>query len=423
VTNDLPFARHGILPAVTRPAVLGGVLIAGISVAALGFVAGLVFAGYGAAVYLNSTAARDRLLRDSPLSLPVSAPSQPVGLTTPAVTAVGPRGLGPAQRAALLDAIGQRIEMTPEQARQLDALLAADGAEIFVMQAGELVSAPAILDQIGDHVGRLPSAEGAEPFYFETAAGRTEVYDNRSLFYGKHRLNPIRAVAGRRANQTRHPVLLPSDVSAIVGLAEDACARDIPRGKPLNDVQVQTLRSMLADPQQQLVSLLATPDGDQFGINGAVVRVDGYATIAFSGGPLMLGPAGNIILQSDLSSVPAVSGAACGWVIVAGLISVGMAVFLLIICLTLRREPRRRLGPLVQWSAIKIALSIVAASAVTWMTWSFFNSSTASHPTAGSGSILIFIGAIVLAMGCAYPIAVLLIARSRGVREYYDPTA
>jgi hypothetical protein len=330
--------------------------------------------------------------------------------------------MDPAQRTATVDAVSRRIEMTPEQAQQLDALLAEDGDEIFGMKPGDDVSPPAIFEQIGDRVGRLPSADSSEPFHFETPTGRAEIYDNRALFYRQKSLTPARAVAGRHVNSTGHPVLLPADVTAIVQLAEDACTRGGASGRPLNEAQIAALRSLLSDPKQQLVSLIAAPEGNQFGINGAAVRPDGYAVIDFSGGPLMLGPAGNIVLRSDRSSIPVVSSAACGLVILEGLVSVGMAVFLLIICIGLKGDLRRRLKPLVLWSAGKIGLSIIGAIAVGWMTASFLNNSITPRVHSASGPVALTIAGIVAILGCAYPLAVLLVARSRRVREYYHPT-
>lgn len=421
VTGDVPFARHAVLPVNTRPGALSAIVVAGMIVAALSFIASLVSAGFGAAVYMNSNAARDRLLRNAPADLPLSTPSQPAMLTTPLVTPVGPHGMDPTQRSAAVDAVNQRIEMTPQQSQQLDALLAVDGDEIFNINPGDAVSPPAIVQQLGDSVGRLPAADGSEPFYFETSTGRAEVYESRAMFYRQHALTPVRAVAGRRTNASRHPILLPADVAAMIQLVHEACERG--GAKSLDDAQVQELQTRLSDPQQQLVSVIAGPEGSQLGINGASVRPDGYATIDFSGGALLLGPGGNVVLRSDLASIPVVSSAACGLVILESLVSVGMAVFLLIICVGLFRVPRRRVKPLELWSVAKIMLSLVGGGAAVWMIESYETNSTSPSPAAAhAGSVALLIGILVAALGCAYPIGVLIIARTRMVREYFEPT-
>ena len=421
---DPPFARHTILPPISRPATLNALSVAGMIVAALSFIVSLVTTGYGTAVYMNSTAARDRLLRNAPTALPVSTPSQPVLLTTPAITPAGPHGMDPGQRSATVDIVSQRIEMTPDQARQLDALLADDGGEIFAIGPQDPISPPAILQVIGDHVGRLPVTEdGSEPFFFETPAGRCEIYENRALFYRHNTLSPVRASAGRHINSTGHPILLPTDVTALLGVAEDACVSGQARGKPLSDAQVQTLRSLLSDPDQQLVSLLPAPEGNQIGLAGAAVRADGYATIDFAGGALLLSPAGNVVLRSDVSSIPTVSSGACGLVILEGLLSAAMAVVLLILAIALR-QPRRRLSALFIWSAIKIVLSLLGGIALAWMTTSFLtHRTTPSGPTSGAGTMALLLGLATGVAGIAFPVAVLIVSRTRAVREYYNPTA
>lgn len=386
-------------------------IIAGIS-----FVASVVSAGYAAVAYMSSTTARDRLLRQAPASLPIATASQPVLLTTALITPLGRHGMDASQRSAIVDAIKRRIEMTQEQAQELDALLAEDGNEIFNLTPGESLSDSAVLQQLGDQVGRLPAADGSEPFFFETPAGRAEIYNSRALFYRHNALTPIRAAAGRRTNASGHPILIAADVDALAELIQEACTRT---GKPLNEAQAQKVRALLSDPEQQIVSVTSTPDGNQLGLNSAQVQSDGYATIDFSGGALTLGPRGNVVLRSDASSIPVVSGAACALVAVESLVSIGMAVFLLIICLGLFRQSRPRLTSLKRWSIGKIALALIAGVVIAWLTDSYLTHSiTESRAQPKAGVVPLMIGLVVAILGCAYPAAVLFVSRSRSVREY-----
>jgi hypothetical protein len=424
VTGDVPFARYSVLPPATRPPVLHGLAVAGLVVAALSFVASLLVAAYGAGVYLHSTAARDRLLRNAPAGLPISSANQPVLFTAPISTPVAGRGLEANQRAAIVEALAQRIEMTPAQAQQLDALLAEMGADVFSLSRGQAVDPQSILQTISDHDGRLPStADGTEPFFFETPTGRAEVYENRALFFLHGRLSPVRVTAGRRLNGTKHPILLPQDVNALVRLAQDACGRGSSRTSMLGDAQVATLRSLLSDPQQQLVSVVEGPDGNAVGLNGASVRPDGYATIDFAGGAVMLGPRGNVVLRSDVDAIPAVSGAACAAVIVAAVASVALAVGLLLLCVRLLRQPRERLKRMVVWAGLKIVLSIVSGAAVGWVTESYMSSSASDGAASSNATITaLVLGACIAAIGIVYPVIILLIARNRSVREYFNPS-
>ena len=143
----------------------------------------------------------------------------------------------------------------------------------------------------------------------------------------------------------------------------------------------------------------------------------------FPAAALLLGPGGNVVLRSDRTSIPVVSSAACWLVILESLVSVGMAVFLLIICLGLFRVPRKRVKPLELWSVAKILLSLVGGGAIAWMIESYLTNSTSPSPAAAhAGSVALSVGILVAALGCAYPIGVLITVRTRKVREYFEPT-
>ena len=406
-----------------RPAVLGGIAVAGIVIAGLSALASLLTAGYGAGVYASSHAARDRFLRGAPVALPVASPVQPTLMTTAVIIPVGPNGLEAGQRAALIDAISQKIQMAPEQAQQLDALLAETGAKMFGATEAEAVTPQAVLDAIGDHFGLLPaiSSNSAEPFYFETAAGRAEVFTDRALFYRKNVLSPIRASAGRRANVSGHPVLLPQDVEATIGLVQEAVKRGTSKSSSLNDAQIETLRRLLSEPKQQLVSIVPGPEGPTIGIAGASLSANGFATIEFSGGPVLLGPGGNVILQSDRDAFPVVNGPACLLVAIEGIVSIGLAVFLLVISLKLMNNPRQTLGPFRWFAFAKLAVAVGGAFAIGLMTYSFLMSAVrVGQSSAGAMSTAILVTIAFAIAGAAFPTFLLIVSRNRRVREYYE---
>lgn len=422
VTGSWPYT-HAQTYGAGRPPILGMLAVTGMVVAALSTVASLLTAGYGAGIYLHSAAARDRFLRNAPEALPVASPAQQALLMVPLVTPVGPRGLGPVQRQALTDAIGQKIQMAPEQAQQLDALLAEDGGEIFGAPAGELPSAQSVLQAIGEHVGLLPAtgSDSADPFFFETPAGRTEVFTNRALFYRKHSVSPVRATAGRRSNVSGHPVLLPQDVNALAGLAQEACGRSGTANKMMGDAQLQTLRTLLSEPRQQLVSVVAGPEGPAVGINRASVGADGYATVEFTGGPLLLAPAGNVVLRSDRNAFLSVSGAACALVIIEGFLSIALAVFLLVLSIRLLNRPTEKLGAFAIYAWAKILSATVGAVAVAWMVYTFLVSDVrVGHRTGSALPVALIAGAAVLVAGVALPIVFLVLPRRRNIREFYE---
>ncbi|HSU68203.1 MAG TPA: hypothetical protein VLJ39_15095 [Tepidisphaeraceae bacterium] len=407
----------------TRPPVLGSMAVAGVVIAGLSAVASLLTAGYGAGLYLTSNAARERFVLAAPTSLPVASPSQPALLTTTLVTVVGPNGMEAGQRGVLIDAISQKIQMASEQAQQLDALLARDGARMFGPNEVESITPQFVLDAIGDHFGLLPaiSSDAAEPFYFETPAGRAEVFSNRAMFYRKNALSPDRAGAGRRANVSGHPVLIPQDIDALVGLVQDAARKSSSKSAALNEAQVNTLRGLLANPKQELVSVVPGPEGPAVGIAGASIRPDGYAVVEFTGGPVLLNPAGRAVLQSDRDAFAVVSGAACFLVMMEGILSVALAVFLVIISLKLMNNPAQKLGTFKVYAFAKISLALLGAAAIGWMTDSFLTSSLkGSQSPSHAWPTAILAAVAFVTAGMLFPVVVLLVSRQHRVRDYYE---
>ena len=418
VSNDPPGVPVPVLPVLARPPVLGAIAISGIVIGTLSVLASLLSAGYAASLYLASESTRRAILRNAPAALPVSRPKQPVLLAAPLVTPVGQRGLESSQRAAVIESLGRKIQMTPQQVSQFDALLALDGQEVFGVSNGQSVTGDAALQAIGDRFGPLPSAttDEGEPFFFETDAGRAEVYSDRALFHPKNRLSYVRASAGRRMVEG-HPVLLPEDIDMIVELARQA------GGAGLNAAQVQTLRELLSDPRQKLVALNPRPEGTTIGLQSAVVRPDGYASVYFAGGPVFLSPRGEVILSGDPSAVPGVNITACALVVVEAGLSMALGVFLVMVAVRLLRRPRQRLRPFMFYTLAKIVLAIAGGLAIGWITTSFVDRvpGKARIPvTATQAGLALGVSAALL--GCIYPLALLIAARTRNVRVYYHPT-
>ena len=395
-----------------RPTVLTGMAVAGVTIAGLSILACVLAIAYAVAIYKTSQSARDRLLRNAPAALPASSASDAVQLTAPVTAPIGPQGLEPPQRAMIVDAIGSKIQFTPEQARQLDALLAECGGEIFQQQDA--------LSAIGDRIGQMPAPDSdqAGPVFFETSAGRAELFNNRAAFYRNNTIRPVRVTAGRRLNASGCPILLRGDVDALIALIQSSS------GGKLSVSQVRGVQSLLNDPNQHLVAMSLTPEGAyQIGIQGAAVRPDGYAIVSFSGGPILLGPKGNSILQADRDAIPAVDGRACGAVAAEGILSILLAGFLLFISIRLLRKSRRNLGLFRVYALVKLLLAVAGGLAVGWMINSFVAASPEVSKTGGALSVATIVAFAAAGVGAAFPVTVLLILRLRSVREFQSPTA
>ena len=407
-------AYRPVLP--LRPPLLGAMGVSAIVVAVLSILASLLTIGYAAGLYLSSNAARDRVLRNAPLAMPVSSPGQPVRLRATPALQIGRHGLNSYQRSAVVSAMEPLISMTPQQAGQLDALLAEDGDEMFGARDNETVLADEVRRQVADRVGRF-AASDASAFYFETSIGRAEIYSDRALFYRRNSPAIVRAAAGRRLNVSGHPILTSGDVEALAALAAESADHQFTL------LQLVTLRQLLADPQQKLVALNQSPEGWSVGLDDASVRRDGYAVINFAGGPLLLDPRGNVILRTSMDAVPVVSTAACGATVADGIFSIGLAVLLLVTGVRLVRSPHVRLRSVHIYAVLKTAAAAAGGAAAGWMTASYLALPALTPAPQGSFPGPAAWGAIVGAgfalIGLAYPVAIEIAARSQTLRQHY----
>ena len=394
----------------------------GIVVAAISVLTSLVISFCALGIYLKSAGAKNLFLLHAPMALPVSRETDRVALTTPLTTPVGRNGIDAADRPGVMEAVSKRIEMSPQQSRQFDALLAVEGLRIFGAVDARKVSPETVPDAI-TRLGPLPAIGGDadEPFFFETASGRVEVFSTRALFYPHRSVTPVRATAGRRLNASGHPVLTPGDVDAVAGLVEQSATGPFERAAKLNDAQMGSLRALLSDPNQQLIAASDGLEGSFIGIQGAAVLPDGFAKVDFGGGPLLMSPVGKVVLRSERDAIPAISMGATVLVIIASILSVALAIYLLIASVRLLKRPRQRLRSMRIYAGLKVIFAAISALAIGWFTHSFFTQSgpTASHMNDElAWSMCSGIG--IFGVGLIFPLSVLIVSRRRIVREYFE---
>ena len=401
-------------PADTRPPVVQLVAISAIAVAVLSIIASLFTAGYAASLYVAAARARDAILRNAPLAMPMSRPDQPVTATIALLTPVGRRGLDSSQRQTVFAALQQRISILPNQSRQLDALLAEDGAEMFGVSADRPISPEGALDAVGDSFGLLAGKadDAAQPFYFTTSAGRAEIFNDRALFYRNKSLAPVRATAGRRLNASGHPILLPPDVSALTDLVQQSS------GGALNAAQLLAVQSLLANPQQQLIALSGGA-GEFAGIQGASVMPGGFARIDFAGGPLLMTPQGTVLLRTDEEAIPAVSGVASAMAAAEGMASIALAILLAAIGARLLGGWRPSRAALASVAVAKLVLAIIAGLAIGWVTSNHISSRVQlGLPSPAPQGAAVAAGIALTLLGSAYPLLLLVTIGREDVRVY-----
>ena len=118
------------------------------------------------------------------------------------------------------------------------------------------------------------------------------------------------------------------------------------------------------------------------------------------------------------------------WMLVESLVSLGLAVYLLVIgILVLRHSPR---GARLHWAYVwlKLPLAVVGALAYGWMMAEMMRGMSRTLAAAGGGAgfplpgfFFALYSVIMLLIGWAYPIGLIFALRSRGVRAYYGSIA
>jgi hypothetical protein len=188
----------------------------------------------------------------------------------------------------------------------------------------------------------------------------------------------------------------------------------------LNTAQVNALQALLGAPGQQLVQ----PGGAQGAVVSVYPQPNGMVSVQFSdGGSVMLGPLGNVVSMITAPVMPMLNFNPVALVVslVATVVSLGLAVFLLVSgIVTLGQSPRgRRLHLVYAW--IKIPLEIVACIATAWVARDLMASINAGGaggvtPTLSWGLITAVIPAL---LGLAYPVGLLIAFNTRSMRDYY----
>jgi hypothetical protein len=169
-------------------------------------------------------------------------------------------------------------------------------------------------------------------------------------------------------------------------------------------------------------------------ITTVTIQPDGSAQVVTTQGFMLINPSGQVTSSSTFSAAAAsftrfrIRTSASLLTLIETVIGLILAIYLLITgIVTLRQRPSARRLHLI-WAMLKIPLAVVGAvgwylfiydltqslSSMTPMTPAAQTTATASS-TAGAMVFAIIIGVI----GCAYPIALLIVMNTRTVREYF----
>jgi hypothetical protein len=315
---DAPYAAPP--PRERRPKAVTLLGVGAIVVACVGFLTSVAM-GVGAIVFLAAGDAAGRTLALDAANRAVQPPPAP----PPAVEATSPKGMSPAERKLVIDAMKYLEPITPAREEQLDAMLAKAGSAIFpphrVRRTRQGYQA-AVLDH-GELYSADPNRPG--PIFFVTSTGRVEVHDERAFFQPGDRSGTVRTFAGGAAGASG---LTPVQVTDVIRQAQALTST------PLNPAQVSTLTALLSQPQQALVPAHRAKSA----VKSVLVRPGG-ASVQFVGGAVELGPQGQIVPTGRLDP-PRVNRVAFGFTLAGSVALLALAVHLFVAALlTLGRSP------------------------------------------------------------------------------------
>jgi len=412
-------------PVSYRPGLITAIGVISIVVGSLGLlfngIAGLQAAGMVMISRVTQTAvARQAAAKQATAAVTTAAPVDPVSMPQP-------------DRQTVLKGLSMHRPITPARREQLDALLLKCGRQIFKLQGADL-TVNVVKENVTES-GRLPDAKGGEgPDFFAIGEGQIELADTYAKFVPGDGRETVRVSASDEGEQQNWQAgLTPGQVKAIIDKIEQQA------GQPLTAGQKSKLDVVLSSPAQGFFTTAATIPEVTSQLRSATQFNSGNGSqlmISTGQGMLTLDAQGNTVNSSTWNAAAAFGGGAAGPVfkinmtaavvaLAGAVLSAMLAIYLLVIgILMLRQHPRAAwLHKIYAW--LKIPLAV--AGGIAWvMLWtSFATSAAAAAPGGGAAAAkgmttAAVIGAgVAVAVGCIYPISLLIALRTKSVREYY----
>ena len=416
----------------SRPGILTAIGVLSICIAGLSGLYGLFSGLQGITFYFASMAAA-RATATATATVAGTAPPTigvaPAAATAPSTSpagATGGPGMRPAERKAAIEALTKDDPLAPRRQQQLDAILAA---------VGNNLGTDAVTDR-----GTMPDSRAGEAGaeYFITRRGRLEIFDDRAVFFPFDGSPTVRVSAPPQDTAapsaggdndlaaTNHVVgpggLTQAEIQAVVQQVDTLAKQS--GGTGPNTQQVATIQALLSMPGQQLVA-----PGAWGGVGYCYIDKSGQLTITFnSGSMLILGAQGNVITQTSpvaFGGAPmfTISPWAVAMYIATTVLSLGLAVLLLVAgIMVLRQSPSGRRLHLI-YAVLKIPVALAAGLSFAYAMHQMMSGFAAAGAPTGVGWGVSLWAAVPAALGCLYPVALLIALNTRTVREYYHSVA
>ncbi len=411
--------------AMVRPAPITAMGVISIVVASLSIVASVAGAMTGLGMMMTLAIASAVGSTSTSVSIAGSAAGPDIAQDA------NPQAMSADKRLIVIDAFQRIRSLSETRQRQLDALLAEHGRDIFD-QPEESLNATDVSAEISDS-GHLQTASGAGngPEFFVLGNGRLEISDDHAVFFPSDGKPALRSSAATTEEESETGDFTPTVGTATLSNAQihAVLTRISHLGARLNPQQQKTIRQMLKGPAQQLINRTGGGAEAAAQILTAMSFPDGSAMIQARYGPtvstLMLDSAGQVTNSTTTNSaVPtrtAIRKVNLRWVFIAlasSAANLGVAIFLLVAGILVLRQSRR--GATLHWiyAALKIPLVVLATVAAAEVGYLFFSSMPSAGPARSTFPAATIMAAPAI-LGLIYPIALLFILRSRSVRGYY----
>jgi hypothetical protein len=336
------------------------------------------------------------------------------------------QSLPPADASAAVIELTKTLSLDGAHIRELDKLMRSHGRVVLGVDEDASVGADTVRSALTGH--GTDADKGS--VYFTTPQGRVDVFGDHATFAsadGGTSIDTSVTNHSESMNQnvtatTSGPAGTPSTTLTTAQVAQVMAAVRQAQPVPLNPKQLASLRAELSKPNQQLV----TP-GDAAPVGLVTNQTGSNATIRFdTGSALVLGPQGQVVSSGPFFPTFTISGSVMGMVIGEAAASIAVAIYLLVVGIMVFRSYPKTPRLLRIYAVLKIALALLAGTAITMMGYQFASGIAASSgmPSPGSASVGFIIWGIMIAvLGAAFPIAVLITSSTRTFREYFNSVA
>jgi hypothetical protein len=373
-----------------------------------------------------------------------SSPSSHIVNEYAAASAVTPivdeRGMDIAARQTIIGILAERRPLSDARRRQLHALLAKAGQDMFPSSGGGI--SPAMVRQSITDSGQLPSASdsnpNAGPDYFVIATGKIEVADDRAHFQpSDHSEETILVSAAPPANSPNAAAITNPAVVPISNQNVHAAIHTIDQ-QTANRLTSQQRQSLIAE--LSLTGGLLAPTTSRIQVTAqsitSTILGDGSVMVFTSEGQVRISPVGIVTSRTLYHPSPTspptlnfnttpfggpshVSRPAVILVVAEAAASILLSIYLLVIgILTLRQSPSGRRLHII-YGVLKIPLAIACGVGWCWIVGGLFS----SIPNNGGNMPIQVVRLVLLlfATGAAviYPIALFIAFSTPTVHRYY----